>query len=302
MRIAVTGATGLIGRRLVAALKDRGDDVVALVRDPDRARETLGVEAVRWDTTAGPPPSEALSGADGVVHLAGEPIAQRWSGEVKQKIGDSRTIGTANLVNAIAAADPRPKVLVSTSAAGYYGDRGAEELPETAPPGPPDDFLATLCVEWERAAETASQHGLRVVIQRNGVVLDKSGGALAQMLPAFKAFVGGPVAGGRQYVPWIALEDVVGLYLQAIDDDRWSGPVNAAAPAPATNAELSKALGRALHRPALMPVPGFAVKLLFGEMGEVVLASQRLVPARALELGYQFRRPELDAALKQTLA
>jgi uncharacterized protein len=302
MRVGVTGATGLIGRRLVAALKDRGDEVVALTRDPDGAREALGVEAVRWDSVTGPPPPEALSGSDGVIHLAGEPIAQRWSAEVKQRIRDSRTIGTSNLVNGIGTADPRPTVLVSTSAAGYYGDRGAEELPETAQPGPPDDFLASACVEWERAAEKASEYGLRVVRQRNGVVLHGSGGALAQMLPPFKAFVGGPVAGGRQYVPWIALDDVVGLYLTALDDDRWSGPVNAAAPAPATNADLSKALGRALHRPALMPVPGFAVKLLFGEMAEVVLASQRLVPARAQELGYRFRQPDLDAALKQALA
>jgi uncharacterized protein (TIGR01777 family) len=299
MRVAITGATGLIGTRLVAALRARGDEVTVFSREAERAGQQLGVNAVAWDPALGPAPPEALSLVDAVISLAGEPIAQRWSEAVKERIRSSRVTGTSNLVAGIADAEPRPAVLVSSSAAGYYGDRGGDLLPESATPG--DDFLAELCVAWEEAADRAAQLGLRVVKIRTGVVLDRGGGALAKMLPPFKAFVGGPVAGGRQYMAWISLDDLVGLYVAALSSDAWSGPVNGCAPSPVTNADFSHALGRALHRPAVMPVPGFALRLLFGEMATVVAGGQRMVPARALSLGYEFRHPRIEDGLRAAL-
>jgi len=292
MKVALTGASGLIGGRLVAALEARGDEVVLFSRSPSRG--------VQWDPVAEPAPAEVLSGVEAVVHLAGEPVAQRWNDDVKRRIADSRALGTAHLIDGLRIADPRPRVLVSTSASGYYGDRGADSIDETSAPG--DDFLAGVCVEWERAASIAgTELGMRVVYVRNGVVLDAGGGALKTMLPPFKAGVGGPVAGGRQYMPWIAADDDVGIYLAALDSEDWSGAVNASAPEPVTNAEFSRALGRVLHRPAVMPVPGFALRLRFGEMATIVTSSQRMVPARALELGYRFRFGDLDAALTAAL-
>jgi len=301
MRVTVTGATGLIGSGLIARLKARGDEVTVLSRDPDRAKQTLGPgwDVVRWDPDAGPAPREALDGRDAVVHLAGEPVAQRWTKDVKERIRRSRELGTRNLVAGIAAADPRPKVLVSSSAVGYYGPHGDEELPESAPPG--DDFLAEVCKAWEAEADAAAAHGLRVVKVRTGVVLDAGGGALKAMLPPFKLGVGGPVAGGRQFMPWIHVEDVVGIYERALDDDAWTGAVNATAPVPVTNKTFSKALGRALHRPAFAPVPALAIQALYGQMAEIVTKGQRVVPERTLALGYDYRHPALDAALRSAL-
>jgi uncharacterized protein len=281
MRVAVTGASGLIGTRLVAALRARGDDVT-----PISLRE-------------GPPSAAALAGHDAVVHLAGEPIAQRWTKAARERIRRSRVEGTRALVQALAAADPRPRVLACASGVGYYGAHADERLDEDTPPG--GDFLAQICVELEREALAAAGDGVRVVVVRTGPVLDAHGGALSKMLPPFRAGLGGPVAGGRQYLSWIHLDDVVGIYLAAIDGDAWIGPVNATAPEPATNAEFSKALGRALHRPAVLPVPGAAVRVLFGEMAQVVLEGQRAVPRRALALGYRFRHPDLDEALADVL-
>ena len=214
-------------------------------------------------------------------------------------ISDSRELGTRNLVAGLRAADPRPAVLVSSSAVGYYGPHGDEELPEETPPG--SDFLAGVCVVWEREAQAAETLGLRVVLVRTGVVLDKDGGALGKMLPFFKAGVGGPVAGGEQLMPWVHADDVAGIYLRAIDDAAWSGPVNATAPRPVTNKAFSKALGRALHRPALAPVPAFAIQLLYGDMSEIVTKGQNAVPRRPLALGYAFEHPELDEALRSAL-
>jgi uncharacterized protein len=299
MRVTITGATGRIGTRLVAALRARGDDVTALSRDADRARAALGVDAVAWRPAQEPAPEAALSGRDGVVHLAGEDVGQRWSAEVKRRLLESRELGTRNLVAGLRASEPRPGVLVSASAVGYYGSRGDEPVTEAAPPG--EDFLAGVCAAWEREATAAEALGLRVVRLRTGVVLDRRSGALAKMLPFFRLGVGGPVAGGRQRLPWIHLDDLVGMYLTALDEPAWSGAVNAATPDPPTNRAFSRALGRALRRPAVAPVPELAVRALYGEMADTVVGGQRAVPERALALGFRFTHPELDEALRTAL-
>jgi uncharacterized protein len=300
MRVTITGATGLIGSRLVAALRERGDEVTVLSRDADRARSRLGdVEAHPWRSLDEPAPTAALSGRDGVVHLAGETVAQRWSDSARQTIRDSRERGTRNLVAGLGAAEPRPRALVSASAVGYYGPHGAEPVREDTPPG--GDYLAHVCIAWESEALAARELGVRVVTVRTAMVLDGGGGALAKMLPFFRLGIGGPVAGGRQYVSWIHADDIVGLYLAAVDDDSWDGPFNASAPEPVTNRDFSRALGRALRRPALAPVPGLAVRLLYGDMAEIVTTGQRAIPARALERGHAFRHADVEAALRDAL-
>jgi hypothetical protein len=299
MRVAVTGATGTIGSTLVGELLRRGDEVVALSRDPARAREKLGedVSAVAWEKPAAEPaPAHALSGCDAVVNLIGEPVDQRWSDEAKERIRNSRVFATRYLVAGLREADPRPRVLVSQSAAGFYGAHGDETVDETAPAA--DDFLAKVTQDWEGEARAAEDLGLRVALMRTGVVLSESGGALGKMMTPFKLGVGGPVAGGGQYIPWIHMDDVVGAFMCALEDDRLRGPINVTAPEPATNKELSKALGRALRRPAIAPLPGFAMKLMYGEMSSIVTTGARVVPARLAELGYRFRRPDLDDALR----
>ena len=299
MRVAITGATGRIGTRLVAALKGRGDDVTVLSRSPEKARASLGVEAHAWQPESAPAPAAALAGRDAVVHLAGEDVAQRWTDATKRRLLASRELGTRNLVEGMRATEPRPGLLVSASAVGFYGPRGDELVTEEDPPG--DDFLAGVCAAWEREAAAAERPGARVVRVRTGVVLDKGGGALAKMLPFFRLGIGGPVAGGRQYLPWIHVDDLVGVHLAALDGDGWSGAVNATAPDPATNKEFSRALGRALHRPALAPVPGFAIRVLYGEMATIVVTGQRAVPARTQALGYRFEHLEIGAALDSAL-
>jgi uncharacterized protein len=296
MRVTITGATGLIGTRLVRALRGRGDDVTVLSRKPERAREALGVDAAAWQPDAEPAPAAALAGRDGVVHLAGESIAQRWSEEAKRAIRTSRELGTRNLVAGIRAADPRPGVLVSASGIDYYGDRGDEPVSEEASPG--DSWLANVCVAWEREAAAAEELGVRVVRMRTGIALDKGGGALAKMLPFFRLGIGGPVAGGRQYMPWIGADDLVAMYLAALDGADWSGPVNAVAPDPPTNGEFSRALGRALHRPAFAPVPALAIRLLYGQMADIVLQGRRAIPARAQQHGFTYSHPDLEEALR----
>ena len=290
MRVTLTGATGRLGSLLVKALEDRGDEVTILSRDPSKG--------VRYDPMNAPAPPEALAGRDAVVHLAGEDIAQRWNDATLKRIKDSRMVGTRNLVACIAQAHPRPKALISASAVGYYGNR-PDPIDENAPPG--DDVLADVCVAWEREAEKAAELGLRVVRVRTGVVLDRHGGALQKMLLPFRLGVGGPVAGGRQPLAWIHLDDVVGIYLNAIDDERWTGPVNATAPEPVRNKEFSKALGRALHRPAIAPIPAFAIRLLYGGMAKLVVEGQYARPRRTLDLGYRHRHPDLDEALRSAL-
>ena len=303
-RVIVTGATGTIGRGVVAALRDRGDGVIALSRDRERAAAELssGVEVHGWDDpTSGRPPTEALAGGDAVVHLLGEPVAQRWSAEAKSRIRDSRVQSTRQLVAALRELpdDQRPQVLVSQSAVGLYGASDNRELDEQAPAG--TDFLADVVSAWEQEAQ-AAEAVMRVVRTRTGVVLSASGGALARTLPFFRLGVGGPVAGGRQYVPWIHLDDTVAAILFCLDQEAASGPLNLTAPTPVTNAEFSRALGRALHRPAALPVPGLALRLLYGEMAQVVVTGQRALPRRLLALGFRFRHLLVQEALTDVLA
>jgi uncharacterized protein (TIGR01777 family) len=303
MRVVITGATGLIGRELAGALLERGDDVVALSRDRGRGIQALGdaVEVVQWrDPMTAPPPPGAIDGSDAIVHLLGEPVAQRWSEEAKRRIRESRVKATRMLVQGLGAlpeAD-RPRALVSQSATGFYGPRGDEEIDEDSGPG--EDFLASVVVEWEREA-TGAQALTRVALTRTGVVLSSSGGALAKMLPFFRLGIGGPVAGGHQYVPWIHQQDVVQALIRCVEDDRAEGPINLTAPNPVTNAELSRALGRTLGRPAFLPVPGFAVGLLYGEMAQMVTTGQRALPKRLQELGFEFRHRDLEPALHNVL-
>lgn len=303
-RIVVTGATGTIGRAVCRALQARGDQVVALSRDRQRARQSLGdgVETHTWaNPTSQPAPVEGLTGADAVIHLLGEPVAQRWSPEAKARIRDSRVEATRMLVASLKdVPEPsRPAVFVSQSATGFYGPSDDRELDESAPNG--NDFLAGVVRDWE--AEAARADGLaRVVMTRTGVVLSPSGGALQKMLPFFRLGIGGPVAGGHQYVPWIHLDDVVAGLLFCVSQSELAGPVNLTAPSPVTNTELSHALGRVLHRPAFLPVPALALRVLYGEMAEIVTTGQNVIPRRLSDAGFAFRHSDLEPALRDVLS
>jgi uncharacterized protein len=301
VRVLVTGASGTIGQALCDALFARGDDVVGLTREPGRAREANPrVEWRKWEPTLERPDPAAFEGVDGVVHLLGERIDQKWTAEAKERIMESRRQGTHNLVQTIAALESPPKVLVSQSAVGYYGDRGAEEVEESDGPG--SSFDSEVVVAWEAAAHELDPSDVRLVVVRTGQVLTKRGGMLKEMLTPFKLGVGGPLAGGEQYLSWIHLADEVGILLWALDNESVNGTVNATAPNPVTNKEFSKALGRAVNRPAVMPVPGLVLDLKFGkEFGHVLRGGQRVLPKRTQELGYQFSYPELDAALRDLL-
>ncbi|HWB69174.1 MAG TPA: TIGR01777 family oxidoreductase [Solirubrobacterales bacterium] len=301
MKVLLTGASGFIGSALCDALLVRGDKVVALTRDPERARRTNpGVVWHAWEPTLERPPAEAFEGVDAVVNLLGEKINQRWTAEAKKRIMESRRTGTHNLVGAIAGLERKPKVMVSQAAIGFYGDRGEALVDESAEAG--TGFDAEVVREWEGAAREVEGTGVRLVIVRTGHVLDAGDGLLAELLPPFKLGLGGPLAGGRQYMSWIHIDDEVGLLLWAIDNEKVSGVINATAPNPVTNRELSKALGRALGRPASIPVPGFVLDLKFGgEFGAVLRGGQRVFPRRALDLGYEFRHPDLDEALGDLL-
>ncbi len=299
MKVAVTGATGTIGSALVRELAARGDEVTALSRDAQRARQALGVEAAGWERPKSePPPAEALRGRDGVVNLLGEPLARRWTDDARREIRDSRILGTRNLVAALAALPDgeRPRVLVSQSGIDWYGARGDEPVDESEPAG--SGFVAQLTVEWEAEARRAEDFGVRAVTTRTGVVVSPSGGALEKMLPPFRLGVGGPVAGGRQYVSWVHLDDVVGALAFCLSTEAAGGPVNVTAPEPVTNRDFSKALGRVLRRPAVAPVPALAMKILYGEMAVIVTTGRRALPRRLQELGYEFRRPDLEDALR----
>ena len=297
MRVAITGSTGLVGSAVASALSVAGHEVVRLVR---RA-PAPGEKAVRWDPEKGEVDAAGLEGLDDVVHLAGENIASgRWNAARKAAIRASRVNGTRLLCDALAGLARPPKTLVCASAIGYYGDRGADVLTEESPPGA--GFLPDVCREWEAASEPAARKGIRVVLLRIGVVLSPKGGALSRMLPPFRAGLGGVIGNGRQYVSWVALDDLVGIVLHALRSGELRGPVNAVAPVPVTNRELTEALGKVLSRPTLFPVPAFALRLAVGEMADaLLLASARVFPRRLEENGYRFRFPELPAALNHLL-
>jgi uncharacterized protein (TIGR01777 family) len=302
MRVFITGGTGLVGSRLVCRLRERGDRAVVLTRNRAKAQARLepDVEIVEGYLTTGGDWAKEVGSCGAVVNLAGENIfARRWNDDFKARIRDSRVEATKNIVGAIARAENKPSVLVNASAIGFYGPHGDEELTEDSPPG--NDFLAGACVEWENAARAVEATGVRLVIARIGVVMSTEEGALAKMLTPFKLGVGGPVGNGRQWMAWVHLDDVVGIILHAIDHTNVSGVINATAPEPVTNREFSKALGRALGRPAIFPVPVFMLRLRFGQVAEVIASGQRVLPKRALELGYQFQHSTIDGALADLL-
>jgi uncharacterized protein (TIGR01777 family) len=301
VKVLVTGASGFIGSALCDSLLVRGDTVVGLTRDPYQARGTNpSVTWHAWEPTLERPPADAFEGVDGVINLLGEKIDQRWTDEAKERIMESRRTGTHNLVGAIAGLERKPSVLVSQSAIGCYGDRGEGIVDESTESG--EGFDAEVTREWEKAAHEVEATGVRLVVVRTGHVLDPRGGMLKQLLTPFKLGVGGPLAGGKQYVSWVHVDDEVGILLWALDSEKVSGVINATAPNPVTNKALSKALGRALGRPAVMPVPGAALDLMYGrEFGAVLRGGQRVMPRRALDLGYEFRHPELDEALDDLL-
>ncbi len=301
-RIIITGATGLVGRALAAELMGRGDDVVVFARNVDAARKQVpgAAEYVQWDGKEQGAWANAVPGAYAIVHLAGASLfGKRWTDAYKQEIRDSRILSTRGLVNAMERAAVRPNVFVSGSAVGYYGFRDDTPLTEDAPAG--DDFLAQVCVDWEAEARRAETLRVRTVLLRTGIVLDKDEGALPQMMLPFKFFVGGPILPGTQWFSWVHLRDEIGLILRAIDDTRISGPLNAVAPEAQTNADFVKTLGAVMNRPAVVPVPGFALKLMVGEFAEALTNGQHVVPAKAQAHGYRFAFPTAEAALRDLL-
>jgi uncharacterized protein len=296
VRILITGGTGLIGANLSNSLISDGHSVVTLSRDPRKVDQAGAEQAIKWEPEAGPPPREAFTEVDAIVHLAGEPIAgRRWTPEQKRRIRDSRVVGTRNLVEGLRSLEKPPAVLISGSAVGIYGDRGDEKLDESASPG--KDFLSEVCQQWEQEAMRASEVQMRVIVVRTGVVLTNKGGALKQMSPMFRMGIGGRLGEGNQWFPWIHLEDELGLLRLAITSNSIRGPINAVAPGIVTNKEFTKQFAAALHRPAFVPAPAFALRIALGEMADVLLGSQRVVPRVALDAGYHFRFPELAGAL-----
>jgi uncharacterized protein len=305
MRCFVTGGTGLIGRRLVRQLRQRGDQVVLLSRRASAATQMFGpgVEVVEGDPMQTGAWMDAVATCEGVIHLAGENVFnKRWNAAFKQLLVDSRIQSTANVIQAVGRAVSQgrgPKVLVNASAIGWYGVHADEELTEDSPPA--DDFFGKLCADWEKEAREAEKHGVRVALVRVGIVLDREGGALAKLLTPFKLCLGGPVGRGRQYMSWIHHADMVNLFLFALDTPSASGPLNGVAPNPVTNKAFSKALGRALHRPAFFPTPPIMLRLALGGVAQIVATGQRVLPRRPLELGFQYQFPTLDAALADIL-
>jgi uncharacterized protein (TIGR01777 family) len=297
MKILVTGSTGLVGSALLPSLKSQGHEVFRLVRSEAKA----GPTEIYWNPKKGIEDASRLEGFDAVVHLAGENISDgRWTEEKKARIRDSRVEGTRRLSDALARLTQPPRALLCASAIGYYGDRGDEIMREEDEPG--KGFLADVCREWEAATASAEQKGIRVVKLRFGVILSPKGGALSKMLAPFQFGVGGRLGSGRQYMSWITLDDVVGVINHALVNETVSGPINVVAPNPVTNLQFTKTMGRVLKRPTIFPVPAFAIRLAFGEMGDAaLLASTRVEPARLKESGYTFKHPELESALRQLL-
>lgn len=294
MKILVTGATGLIGRALCQALAKAGHTLVALSRSPRQSGE-IPAQFFAWQPLSEVAPQAALEGVEAVIHLAGESVSERWTPERKRAIRDSRVLGTRNLVAGMRQSATPPRIFISGSAVGIYGNRGDEILTEDSQPG--QGFLADVCREWEAESIQAEALGTRVVTLRTGVVLDPSGGALRTMLPAFKLGAAGKLSDGKQWFPWIHHADIIGLCLHALSTEQVRGPLNGVAPNPVTNEEFTKELAAVLNRPALLAVPKFALDLMFGEMATVILASQRVSPATAQQTGYVFQFPWLKPAL-----
>ena len=293
MNITISGASGFIGRRLLKSLAKAGHSLHVLSRHAG-TNLPAGVRISTWDPLKGPPPAESLREADAIIHLAGEPVAQRWTAQAKRRIRESRVAGTRNLVEALVTLTQRPEALICAAAIGYYGSRGDEVLTESSAPG--SGFLPEVCVAWEREAQAAEALGVRVVRVRMGLVLDAGGGALQRMLPPFRMGVGGRLGSGRQWMSWIQLEDLAALFQFAVES-QVRGPLNGVAPNPVTNSDFTRELARALGRPAVFPVPGFALRLLFGEMADVLLDSQRVAPGAPEAAGFRFRFPQLAQAL-----
>lgn len=294
MSVVVTGGTGFLGSALVSALLAKGREAVVVSRDPSRARVPGGAKAVSWEDLP-----TAVDGASAVVNLAGETIAQRWTTSAKARIVSSRAEAAERVGAALRRASARPSVLVNASAVGFYGDRGDEELTEASAPG--TGFLAETTSAWEEAARRAAPDGVRLVLPRIGVVLGEEGGALSKMLLPFRLGLGGPLGNGRQWMPWIHRDDLVSLLLALLDDSRYEGPVNATAPDPVTMRDFAATLGRVLRRPAFAPAPAFAIRAAMGEMAALVLDGQRVLPRRAASLGFPFRFPSLEPALRDLL-
>lgn len=301
MKILVTGASGFVGQTLVKQLLTKGHQVVVLTRNIPKAMISLGnkPQYIYWGNQNELPPVEAFSGVQSVINLMGEGIAdKRWSDEQKQRIYNSRILGTRSLIDAIKQYNVKLESFVSTSAVGVYGDRGAEELTEASAPA--SDFLAKVCLDWEREALAAKNLGIRVVLLRVGVVVGK-GGALAKMLPIFKLGAGGPIGLGRQFMSWVHVEDLASMYVFAVENKNLEGIYNATAPQPATNKDFSFTLGKALRRPAFSPAPPLALKLVFGEMSTVLLSSQKALPTRLKEAQFKYRYANLEMALTETV-
>src|SRR5262245_16289753 len=300
MKILITGATGLIGRAVCQLLVNEDSQVVVLSRSQPAAIGLSGVSAFRWEPEAESPPAQAWEGVEAVIHLAGEPVAAaRWTDEQKRRIRDSRVKGTRNLVAGMRVAPSRPKIFISGSAVGFYGHRGEEILNESSNPG--SGFLSDVCVDWEAEAARARELGVRVAFVRTGVALSPSGGALEKMLTPFKLGLGGRLGGGRQWFPWIHIDDIAGIFRHALITSAIDGPVNGVAPGIVTNEEFTRELASALNRPVFFPVPEFALRVLMGEMAEAILSSQRVVPRVAPDTGYKFKYPNLRPALESLL-
>lgn len=302
MKVLVTGATGFVGQRVVRQLLDGGHEVVVLTRNIAKGAVTLGSQCkyFLWSDYSTPPLAEAFDGVYGIIHLMGEGIAEkRWDEAQKKKIYDSRILATSKLVEAIKGLPVKPSVFVSASAVGIYGDRGDEEISENSSLA--DDFLAKVCKDWEAEANKARVLGLRVVLIRTGVVLGKNGGALKKMLPIFKLGGGGPVGSGKQFMSWIHVDDLAAMYIEAVKNQSFDGVFNGTAPYPARSKDFARVLGKTLHRPAFAPAPAFALKLVFGEMSQVLLDGQKVIPHKFKEKNFNFRYPTLEQALKASV-
>jgi len=295
MKVAISGIAGLVGSALRLSLVADGHRVVGLTRQP----ALPPLETITWDIDNGRFDASGLSGVDVVVHLAGAPVAERWTKSHKEAIRHSRVAGTKLLVEGLKSLESKPKLLVSASAVGFYGDRGDEPLDENSPPG--EGFLPEVCTEWEKAALETMGLGIRTVAMRIGIVLSTQGGALAKMRVPFKLGLGGPLGTGNQWMPWIHIDDLVGALRHVMEDENLMGVVNATGPNPVTNRTFSKTLGRVLHRPAFLPAPAFALERILGEMSRIVLEGQRVVPEKLLAAGFSFRHPELEEAFQSLI-